>query len=198
MYIPGVDKNKIKSYYPPLETWECAPPGSTNVEEDVLAKDVIPVFPDDPKARLLDDLRIDEQLCTTTLSQFWALMEHRQECSSGRLVGFISTTFPKTRAIDRTEDGVVVDEKNFTRAFDMLLNGDYSSDENALGATTRWLESVLAVVPKEMKEKWGFELVPTGKEDAIGEGVKKRPAEDVKPVNLLGGMLIRKKPKTQV
>ena len=196
VYIPGVDKNKIKSYYPSSEdTWECTPPGFTEGEEDVLAKDVIPVFPDDPKARFLDDLRGDGQLSTTTLSQFWELMEHRQECSSGRLVGFISMVITRSKAVEG-DDGVVVDEKMLTRAFEMLLNGDYSCDEIALGATTRWLESVSAIIPKEMKDKWGFELIPSGKEGNGEVGIKKRPAEEVKPVNMLGGMLVRKKPKT--
>ncbi|KAK3073345.1 hypothetical protein LTS18_014451, partial [Coniosporium uncinatum] len=68
---------------------------------------LIPHFPDDPKARFLDEL--DEELPTSTgqandspskrgtgqwksvktLEQFWETMAFRQECSSGRLVGFI-------------------------------------------------------------------------------------------------------------
>jgi len=168
-----------------------------------LARDVIPVFPDDPKARFLDDLKTDGQLATTTLSQFWELMEHRQECSSGRLVGFISLCVAKHLAVEGGEedaDGVVVDEKTFKRAYEMLLNGEYSSEEVASAATTRWIESLLAIVSKEGKEKWGFDLIPAGKEHSVENGVdmgKKRGAvEEVKPVNMLGGGLVRKKPKT--
>ena len=83
----------------------------------------------------------------------------------------------------------------------MLLNGDYSSEEKSKGATMRWIEAGLAIIPKDMQGKWGFELIPSGKEaesDNKGDGSeKKRPAiEAAKPVNMLGGSLVRKKPKT--
>ena len=74
---------------------------------------LIPHFPDDPKARFLDEL--DEELpeasksqthdspskgrkaghwfSVKTLEQFWDAMEFRQECSSGRLVGFLWVVF---------------------------------------------------------------------------------------------------------
>ncbi|KAH7071487.1 histone acetylation protein-domain-containing protein [Paraphoma chrysanthemicola] len=71
---------------------------------------LVPHFPDDPKARFLDEL--DEELpdrgtdamvadggtpsrssgiwkSVKTLAQFWEFMAFRQECSSGRIVGFI-------------------------------------------------------------------------------------------------------------
>jgi Histone acetylation protein len=200
VYIPGVDKYKIKSYYPESGNWECTAPGESEAKgKDVFAKDVISVFPDDPKSRFLDDLKSDGQLSTTTLSQFWELMAHRQECSSGRLVGFISMDIEMQKAVEM-EDGAVVDEKTFMRAYEMLLNGDYSDEEVACSATTKWLESILAIVPKEMKAKWGFELIPSGKEvseNVVGsEEAKKRPADEIKSVNMLGGSLVRKKPKT--
>ncbi|KAH7413585.1 histone acetylation protein-domain-containing protein [Phaeosphaeria sp. MPI-PUGE-AT-0046c] len=71
---------------------------------------LVPHFPDDPKSRFLDEL--DEELpdrgtdamvaqggtpskssgiwkSVKTLDQFWEFMAFRQECSSGRIVGFI-------------------------------------------------------------------------------------------------------------
>jgi regulator of Ty1 transposition protein 109 len=71
---------------------------------------LVPHFPDDPKARFLDEL--DDELpdrgtdamtqeggtpsrsngqwkSVKTLDQFWEFMAYRQECSSGRIVGFI-------------------------------------------------------------------------------------------------------------
>jgi hypothetical protein len=203
VYIPGVDKYKIKSYYPEHGDWENAAPGvgETAGGMGVLARDVIPVFPDDPKARFLDDLKTDGQLATTTLSQFWELMEHRQECSSGRLVGFISLSVSKSQAVEG-EDGVVVDEKTFKRTYEMLLNGEYGTEEIASTATTRWIESILVIVPKGEKAKWGFDLIPAGTEEhsvavnGVEMGKKRVAVEEVKPVNLLGGGLVRKKPKT--
>ena len=74
---------------------------------------LIPRFPDDPKARFLDEL--DDEIpevsssqtndspskrgksgqwrSVRTLEQFWETMAFRQECSSGRLVGFIWVVF---------------------------------------------------------------------------------------------------------
>jgi hypothetical protein len=192
VYIPGVDEHKLQSYYPAKGNWECEPPGG----RDGLAKDVIPVFPDDPKARFLHDLKGNGVLGTTTVKQFWELMEHRQECSSGRLVGFISMTIDRTERMENPEAGVVVNEKQFIRAYEMILNGEYSSEEAASGATTKWIEAILAIIPKEMKDLWGFELIPSGKEG--GEETKagvKRPVEEAKPVNMLGGTFVRKKQK---
>lgn len=163
---------------------------------EVLARDVVPVFPDDPKARFLHDLKGDGQLSTTTLGQFWELMEHRQECSSGRLVGFISMVCEANKSVK--EDCVVVEEKVFLRAYEMLMNGDYSSDDATSGGTRKWIESIHAIIPEEMKDKWGFDLIPSGQEvekvAAAGSGAK-RSGEELKPVNMLGGTLVRKKPK---
>ena len=73
---------------------------------------LIPHFPDDPKARFVDEL--DDELQDTkesrnfqspskrgngrwksvkSLEQFWEMMAFRQECSAGRLVGFIWIVF---------------------------------------------------------------------------------------------------------
>lgn len=73
---------------------------------------LVPHFPDDPKARFLDEL--DDELpdgqssqvqespskrgsgrwrSVRSLGQFWEMMAYRQECSSGRLVGFIWVVF---------------------------------------------------------------------------------------------------------
>ncbi|KAF4596029.1 H3 K56 histone acetylation protein KAT11 [Ophiocordyceps camponoti-floridani] len=65
---------------------------------------LIPRFPDDPKSRFRDEL--DEEAAksglmrnlgswksVTTLDTFWEVMGFRQECSSGRLTGFIWVVF---------------------------------------------------------------------------------------------------------
>ncbi|KIW07154.1 uncharacterized protein PV09_02023 [Verruconis gallopava] len=80
---------------------------------------LVPHFPDDPKARFLDEL--DDELpdsstpssqlqaspskrgnghwrSVRSLEQFWEMMAFRQECSSGRLVGFIWVVFTPPEA----------------------------------------------------------------------------------------------------
>jgi regulator of Ty1 transposition protein 109 len=64
----------------------------------------VPRFPDDPKSRFVDEL--DDELAISqgravtgqwrsvkTLDQFWEMLAFRQECSAGRLVGFIWVVF---------------------------------------------------------------------------------------------------------
>ena len=87
---------------------------------------LVPHFPDDPKARFLDEL--DEELpdrvegvladggtpsrsngmwkSVKTLDQFWEFMAFRHECSSGRIVGFIWVvlTPPKDSISEEDED----------------------------------------------------------------------------------------------
>ncbi|EAQ83001.1 hypothetical protein CHGG_10819 [Chaetomium globosum CBS 148.51] len=63
---------------------------------------LIPGYPDDPKSRFRDEL--DEEVSkqnhnigawksVRSLEQFWEMMAFRQECSSGRLTGFIWLVF---------------------------------------------------------------------------------------------------------
>lgn len=66
-------------------------------------RSLIPRFPDDPKARFLDDLdgrEVDASgnwRSVKSLEQFWEMMSYRQECSAGRLVGFLWAIFGMTR-----------------------------------------------------------------------------------------------------
>ncbi|KAL8912083.1 MAG: hypothetical protein Q9171_002871 [Xanthocarpia ochracea] len=83
---------------------------------------LIPRFPDDPKSRFVEEL--DEELTepppdsqtqkspskgkrpgrwksVRSLEQFWELMAFRQECSSGRLVGFLWAVFTPSDTEDR-------------------------------------------------------------------------------------------------
>ncbi|PMD21543.1 hypothetical protein NA56DRAFT_116165 [Hyaloscypha hepaticicola] len=70
--------------------------------DDVPPRCLIPHYPDDPKARFLDEL--DDEITKSrntngqwksvrSIEQFWDMMAFRQECSAGRLVGFIWIVF---------------------------------------------------------------------------------------------------------
>ncbi|KAF1991191.1 hypothetical protein K402DRAFT_410007 [Aulographum hederae CBS 113979] len=97
-YVPVASRARWKHGHPlrSITPYPAAPPRCQ-----------VPHFPDDPKARFLDEL--DEELMNTgtsnqsvpckrgkgawrsvkTLEHFWEAMAFRQECSSGNLVGFI-------------------------------------------------------------------------------------------------------------
>lgn len=115
--VPGCDLHETKAFFPRNThdssnregRWKVSDPlrdlrQSTTLPERCL----IPRFPDDPKARFVDELddELPEPLSQTqqspskgqrpgrwrsvrSLEQFWEMMAFRQECSSGRLVGFI-------------------------------------------------------------------------------------------------------------
>ncbi|MCJ1264423.1 hypothetical protein MMC22_004294 [Lobaria immixta] len=118
--VPGCDSHEITSFFPKRfqkpslpRKWLPADPlrdlgRSPNLPERCL----IPRFPDDPKARFVDEL--DAELpeppsqnpkspsktrhpgrwkSVRSLEQFWEMMAFRQECSSGRLVGFLWGVF---------------------------------------------------------------------------------------------------------
>ena len=120
--VPGLDKFETAALFPPSTRVESAeavrwtnghPLQGLSHSHDTPPRCLIPRFPDDPKARYMDEL--DEELpeisynqfqdqlskqgnagfwkSVQTLDQFWDAMEFRQECSSGRSVGFIWVVF---------------------------------------------------------------------------------------------------------
>ncbi|KAL1970877.1 hypothetical protein VTN77DRAFT_2711 [Rasamsonia byssochlamydoides] len=115
LLVPGCDKYETRAFFPETAKsdeknhprWRnsyplhqiCRHPGAP-------PRCLIPRFPDDPKARFLIDL--DDELpevskadgsstqqgagqwrSVKSLDQFWEMMSFRQECSAGRLVGFL-------------------------------------------------------------------------------------------------------------
>ncbi|CAI6293274.1 unnamed protein product [Periconia digitata] len=114
---------------------------------------LVPHFPDDPKARFLDEL--DDELpdrgndssnpdaatpsrsngqwkSVKTLDQFWEFMAYRQECSSGRIVGFIWIVItppqPSIPEEDETEDS--------SQALSSLSQTDTLATDNNSPAST--------------------------------------------------------------
>ncbi|KAG5291716.1 DUF1714 domain-containing protein [Histoplasma ohiense] len=109
LIVPGCDKFESKTFFPPSAKsdpqtrprWLNSYPlyqicGSRNAPP----RCQVPRFPDDPKARFLLDLDYEVPDVTNesstgqwrsikTIDQFWEMMAYRQECSAGRLVGFL-------------------------------------------------------------------------------------------------------------
>ncbi|KAL2010487.1 hypothetical protein VTN00DRAFT_6294 [Thermoascus crustaceus] len=115
LIVPGCDKFETRAFFPPTAKFDdkehprwvnsyplhqvCKNPGAP-------PRCLVPRFPDDPKSRFLLDL--DDELPERTeasdsvkkenagqwrsvrsLDQFWEMMSFRQECSAGRLTGFL-------------------------------------------------------------------------------------------------------------
>ncbi|KAE8447868.1 hypothetical protein EG329_010097 [Mollisiaceae sp. DMI_Dod_QoI] len=108
LIVPGLDNHETLSYLPrgsPNRPWTVGHPLSiiSRHSDNIPPRCLIPHFPDDPKARFLDEL--DDEITkgrnndsgqwksVKTIDQFWDMMAFRQECSAGRLVGFIWIVF---------------------------------------------------------------------------------------------------------
>jgi regulator of Ty1 transposition protein 109 len=111
--VPGLDSHDTMSYIPRRtgsnQSWSIGNPLKeiSRHSDDVPPRCLIPHYPDDPKARFLDEL--DDEITkgrstngqwksVRSIDQFWDMMAFRQECSAGRLVGFIWIVFtPKVK-----------------------------------------------------------------------------------------------------
>jgi regulator of Ty1 transposition protein 109 len=114
LLVPGCDQYETRAFFPftaksddkKHPRWQASYPLHQICKHpDAPPRCLVPRFPDDPKARFLIDL--DDELPETTdaiasnpngpgrwrsvksLDQFWEMMAFRQECSAGRLVGFL-------------------------------------------------------------------------------------------------------------
>lgn len=79
------------------------------VGADIPARCMIPHFYDDPKTRFAHELDGYDKLdangnwsSVKSLDEFWDLMQHRQECAAGKLVGFVWGVFTP-RALQETD-----------------------------------------------------------------------------------------------
>ena len=106
LIVPGLDAHETRSYIPrgTKAQWTIGHPlQDISRYSDIPPRCLVPHFPDDPKSRYLDEL--DEEInkgqnfesgqwkSVKTIDQFWDMMAFRQECSAGRLVGFIWIVF---------------------------------------------------------------------------------------------------------
>ncbi|EXJ60992.1 hypothetical protein A1O7_05145 [Cladophialophora yegresii CBS 114405] len=113
LLVPGCDKGETKAFFPP--SFRADPPAEPKwinsypvnlmvTNASLPPRHLIPRLPDDPKARFLDDLDgefVDERgnwRSVKDLTHFWEFMSYRQECSAGRLVGFLWLVFSKDQA----------------------------------------------------------------------------------------------------
>ncbi|KAF1928374.1 uncharacterized protein M421DRAFT_420918 [Didymella exigua CBS 183.55] len=132
LVIPGYETYDTLRYAPPSPVpntprrWAAAHPLLQIAPHPAAPpRCLVPHFPDDPKARFLDEL--DEELpdrgegvivdggtpsrssgmwkSVKTLDQFWEFMAFRQECSSGRIVGFIWVVLTPPKDAIAEEDG---------------------------------------------------------------------------------------------
>ena len=108
LLVPGCDKAETRAFFPSSSRADdpAEPKWANSYPVDLLVTDsslpprhLVPRLPDDPKARFLEDLDdgpVDEHgnwRSVKDLRQFWEFLSYRQECSAGRLVGFLWLVF---------------------------------------------------------------------------------------------------------
>ncbi|KFY38184.1 hypothetical protein V495_06701 [Pseudogymnoascus sp. VKM F-4514 (FW-929)] len=133
--VPGLDTYETRAFLPPksieTKTWTVGHPlREIALFPDAPPRCLIPHFPDDPKSRFLDEL--DEELSGSQgkengqwksvkdLDMFWEMMAFRQECSAGRLVGFIWVVFaptPSSEAGDTASSQPLTSQTSFASSF---------------------------------------------------------------------------------
>lgn len=113
LIVPGCDRFETRSFFPASAKSDpqdrprwlvCYPVQQMCRDPSAPPRCLVPRLPDDPKTRFLIDL--DDELpepvegenappstghwkSVKSLDQFWEMMSFRQECSAGRLVGFL-------------------------------------------------------------------------------------------------------------
>lgn len=124
LIVPGLDHYETRAFLPrdpgSAASWAVGHPlekiSHYTAEYDwVPPRCLIPRYPDDPKSRFRGEL--DEEAAkwkqdmgswksVKSLDQFWEMMAFRQECSSGRLTGFIWVVFDaKTAGVTSQASG---------------------------------------------------------------------------------------------
>lgn len=145
--VPGFVGSELRQFYPTAsrtaggnQSWLPGNPLQKLAEircvpANIPTRCLLPRFPDDPKARFMQDL--DEEVGLTddvpsispikrrngqwssihNLDQFWEAMEYRQECSSGRMVGFLWVLVsPQENSSQSIDDGSFEEFKAFSVA----------------------------------------------------------------------------------
>ncbi|KAF8424735.1 histone acetylation protein-domain-containing protein [Tirmania nivea] len=132
LLVPGFDKYETMTLLPPktrqpalypnAKRWVRGHPLREDPARQLTVREVIPHFPDDPKARFLVELDAEntgvsgswKQVKRTgagggwasvkTLDQFWEFMGFRQECSSGASTGFIWIVIDRKKQINESKE----------------------------------------------------------------------------------------------
>jgi regulator of Ty1 transposition protein 109 len=148
LVIPGFEPYDTLRYLPPSPVsntprrWATAHPLLQIAPHPAAPpRCLVPHFPDDPKARFLDEL--DEELpdrgtdamvadggtpsrstgiwkSVKTLDQFWEFMAFRQECSSGRIVGFIWVVITPAQPSIPEDDEEEPSQQSASQSFSQL------------------------------------------------------------------------------
>lgn len=142
LVIPGLDSHETSSFVPRKSgstgTWTMGHPLlEISRHVDVPPRCFVPRFPDDPKARYLEELdgeisrgkdnATGQWKSVKSIAQFWEMMAFRQECSAGRMVGFIWVVFTPAQEHPKVIETI----KHASQTWDMGSSQPMPSDTPA-------------------------------------------------------------------
>jgi regulator of Ty1 transposition protein 109 len=172
LVIPGFDPYDTLRYIPPSPTpslprrWAATHPLlQIAPHPNAPPRCLVPHFPDDPKSRFLDELdselpdsRTDDMSqqggtpsrsngqwkSVKTLDQFWEMMAFRQECSSGRIVGFIWVVI-------KSPDDVIAEEDEDVEPASTQSQSQNESQQSIVLSTSPFKKRDSAKKPRRRK-----------------------------------------------
>jgi regulator of Ty1 transposition protein 109 len=193
LQIPGSDTTAIEAFFPKESNmpWQVGDIFWEDIENNNKTKKgavfCIPRFPDDPKGRFLDYLVLEKRAKKTSREQFFLELQSRQEFRLGSVVGIIgmegNVKDNGTTALV-TSDPPCMSYKKFEDLKNCIMGWDYSTKDAARQASCELL----------MRAPHSSVIEIEGKRQKPVE--RKRSLEPNTNVNLLGGLLVRKKRKT--
>lgn len=182
--IPGFGQIETQHYLPTKDHWTIGHPYDPKacVEKQILS------FPDDPKARFLDQLRVERRLNQTTVADFWEQMAYRQEMSLGHTIGFLTLDVQQKASTCPKENGNVtdacsLDSKTFQFVLCTIQNETYSSAAETKAATSKLLHVLAGITSVAVIEVYG-EKLDDRKADLLASpsntrSIKNDPSESV-------------------
>ncbi|SCU85875.1 LADA_0D10440g1_1 [Lachancea dasiensis] len=138
LQIPGEEDNATRKYFQSskLTYWQVG--DLFNGKSSDLAVFNIPVFPDDPKGRFLEQLVEGDRARKVQLNEFWAELQIQQEFRLGETVSVIGTEGKLKSSVGRVmaADEVIStsSRKLFNTVKSYITGEDYGTEEGALEA----------------------------------------------------------------
>ncbi|KAK9329207.1 histone acetylation protein-domain-containing protein [Lipomyces starkeyi] len=193
--VPGAEQVEVKSFLAHDSEaknllWKeghiFCPDGDRDKE---LALRHVPSFPDDPKSRFLDVLVAEGRDGITTVNQFFAELQMRQEFLLGFVAAIIGIEgFVDKKAEEKTSFACpLLENRVYSKIHDAIVTSDYSTEKLARNATAKFIEAL----PKSSQHiiRGRQEISKAGSE---GDADRK---QRVQQINVIGGGLVRKRTK---
>ncbi|KAK3373109.1 histone acetylation protein-domain-containing protein [Lasiosphaeria ovina] len=209
LIVPGLEETEMRAFIPrtaaAAANWAIGHPmeriSHYSAEFDwVPLRCLIPRYPDDPKSRFRDELdgessKWKEDMgswkSVKTLDQFWEMMAFRQECSSGRLTGFIWVVFDPKGSGGTAQDVPVSISASVSAPASQIVtpNSSFDTSTPSLPPSTppRRRVDILARTPQSSPLKLGTSTPPKPNNPPERKRVKK----------VLSGRIIPRTPKVK-